>query len=404
MLRHGCGQSCPYCTTGKRRPTVYAARALAQQYLVSNKRLCPSIAELFVPLINFSRPAAPESLIMRIRSGTAPKSEGPPQKPPIGIMIRPQHVHKQAKKIKEPIKEKVVKDVGQYKLRRLSALSMEKVRPFYSTNKVIEITNHTKDDSFLQQILSSLSDVRLLTQSFLDLPKYRVHRNIITNQASVHLVFDELHRRHLPIVFDALYRALHDSEFEEATCSQQIHIIHLAWQALASIDSALEIGGRPLAMTLIDLETGKARLEAFSVFLGNYEMLCAEPIIRIIQSLLVYRWNGEYAAEGFRGKCLKLLKFLHESTNTFLAPLFLNDVVGKTVLSERHQRRFAEAFSHGETFLDHPYLFTSSQKIALFEFWAVASMEHQHKQGWGLRRVARHFQNMGFRYDPQESA
>jgi len=260
--------------------------------------------------------------------------------------------------------------------------------------KVIEITNHTKDDSFLQQILSSLSDVRLLT-------------HIITNQASVHLVFGDLDRRHVPVVFDALYRALHDPDFEEATCSQQIHIIHLAWQALASIDSALEIGGRPLAMTLVDLGTGKARLEAFSVFLGNYEMLCAEPIIRIIQTLLVYRWNGECTAEGFRGKCLKLLNFLFHkySTNTFLAPLFQNDMVGKTALSERHQRRFAGAFSHpGETILDHPYLFTSSQKIALFEFWVVASMEYQHKQGWGLRRVARHFQNMGFHYHSHESA
>lgn len=223
----------------------------------------------------------------------------------------------------------------------------------------------------------------------------------------MHLVFDELDRRHLPVVFDALYRALHDPEFEEATCSQQIHIIHLAWQALASIDNALEIGGRPLATTLVDLGTGKSRLEAFSVFLGNYEMLCAEPIIRIIQSLLVYRWNGECTVEGLRGKCLKLLQFLHDkyAANTFLAPLFQNDAVGKTALSERNQRRFAEAFSYsGETILDHSYLFSDSQKAALFEFWVVANMEHQHKQGWGLRRVARHFQNMGFRYESQESA
>lgn len=132
MLRHGCpDRSCPCCPRAKRRPTVYAARALAQQYLLSNKRLCPSVAELFVPLINFSRPPAPESLIMRIRSGKAPKSESPPQKPPIGIMVRPQHVHKQAKKVKEPIKEKPVKDVGQYKLRRLSGQTMEKVRSLF---------------------------------------------------------------------------------------------------------------------------------------------------------------------------------------------------------------------------------------------------------------------------------
>lgn len=411
MLRHGCGdQACPHCPRGTRRPTVYAARALAQQHLLTNKRLCPSVSKLFVPLINFSRPAAPESLIMRIRSGKPPKSESPPQNRPIGIMVRPQHVHKQqTKKTKDPIKEKPVKDVGQYKLRRLSGQTMEKVSALdcHADDEVIEITNHTKDDSFLQQILTSLSDVRLLTQSFTDAPKYRVHRNIITNQASVHLVFDELDRRHLPVVFDALYRAVHDPEFEEATCSQQIHIMHLAWQALASSDSALEIGGRPLAMTLVDLGTGKARLEALSTFIGNYEMLCAEPIINIIQSLLVYRWDGEYTVEGFRGKCLKLLKYLYHnfSTNTFLAPLFENDTVGKTALSERHQRRFAEAFSHPEeTILDHPYLFTPSQKFALFEFWVVSSMENQHKQGWGLRRVARHFQNMGFRYEPHESA
>ena len=131
MLRHGCGdRSCAFCPTGKRRPTVYAARAIAQQSLLLNKRLCPRVAELFVPLINFSRPAVPESLIMRLRSGKAPKSENPPLKAPMGIMVRPQHVHKQAKKSKEPIKEKPAKDVGQYKLRRLSGQSMEKVRPF----------------------------------------------------------------------------------------------------------------------------------------------------------------------------------------------------------------------------------------------------------------------------------
>lgn len=133
MLRHGCeDRSCRFCPRGKRRPTVYTARAFAQQYLLANKPLCPKVAQLFVPLINFSRPPAPESLIMRVRSGKVPKSDIPLVKPPIGIMVRPQHVHKQPKKAKEPIKEKPIKDIGQYKLRRLSGHSMEKVGPRYT--------------------------------------------------------------------------------------------------------------------------------------------------------------------------------------------------------------------------------------------------------------------------------
>jgi hypothetical protein len=133
MLRHGCEErSCRFCPRGKRRPSVYTARAFAQQYLLANKPLCPRVAHLFVPLINFSRPPAPESLIMRVRSGRVPKSDIPLVKPPIGIIVRPQHVHKQPKKAKEPIKEKPTKDVGQYKLRRLSGQSMEKVHPRYT--------------------------------------------------------------------------------------------------------------------------------------------------------------------------------------------------------------------------------------------------------------------------------
>jgi hypothetical protein len=130
MLRHGCeGLDCAYCPMGKKRPTVYAARAFAQQYVMLNKPICPRIADLYVPLINFSRPAAPESLIMRVRSGKIPQVEAPVPKPNIGINVRPQHVNKQKPKLKEPIKEKTVESVGQYKLRRLSGQTMEKVDP-----------------------------------------------------------------------------------------------------------------------------------------------------------------------------------------------------------------------------------------------------------------------------------
>jgi hypothetical protein len=197
----------------------------------------------------------------------------------------------------------------------------------------------------------------------------------------------------------------------EISFSQEIHCIHLAWQALASSENALEIGGRPLAITLIEIQTRepnfKARFDAFSVFLSNYEMLCAEPIIRMIQSLLVYKWDGQFVVGGLRAKCLTLLSALYarHSTNSFLARLFVNEIIAKTALSERHQRAYAEAFSYkGQTLLDHPYLFSQSNKIALFEFWVVANMEHQHKQGWGLRRLARHFYNIGFRFDYPQSA
>jgi hypothetical protein len=128
MLRHGCeDKDCAFCPKGKKRPTVYAARAFAQQYVIYNKPICPRIAALYVPLINFSRPPAPESLIMRVRSGKIPPVETPVAKPNIGINVRPQHVTKPKQKVKEPVKDKPIESVGQYKLRRLSGQTMEKV-------------------------------------------------------------------------------------------------------------------------------------------------------------------------------------------------------------------------------------------------------------------------------------
>lgn len=130
MLRYGCGQEgCAYCPRNKRRrPTVYTARALAQHCVMLNKPLCPRVAELFVPLNNFARPAAPENLVQRIRCGRLPPLETPIVKPNIGIMVRPPHVQRHKPKIKEPIKEKPIVDVGEYKLRRLSGQWMERVR------------------------------------------------------------------------------------------------------------------------------------------------------------------------------------------------------------------------------------------------------------------------------------
>lgn len=414
MIRYGCEEeNCAYCHQRQRnRPTVYTARALAQHNIMLNKAVCPRIAELFVPLNNFARPPAPENLIQRMTCGKLPPVETTVVKPNIGIMVRPPHVSKHKPKAKEALKEKTFTDVGQYQLRRLSAQWMEKVLPSRaSLTQVIEITNDTKDDSFLRQILSSLSDVRILSQSFLDPPKYRTHRNLITNQASVHLMFDELDRKHLPLLFDALYRALHDPEMSELTFNQQIHCLHLAWQALVSIENPLEFGGRPLATTLVDFETRepnfKGRLDAFAVFLSKYEMFCAEPVIRVLQSLLVYQWDATVYVTGLRSKCLMLLKALHGrfSTNTYLAPLFHNKTIATTALTERHQRSFAEAFSSSqETFLDHPYLFTPSQKIALYECWSLITMEAHHKQGWSLRRLTRHFWNLGFNVDLRQSA
>ena len=130
MLRHGCeDKECTFChhQGKKQRPTVYAARAFAQQFVLSNRKICPRIADLYVPLINFSRPPAPESLVMRVRCGRIPEVETPIAKPNIGIMVRPQHVQKHKQKLKEPTKEKPIMSVGQWKLRRLSSQSIEKV-------------------------------------------------------------------------------------------------------------------------------------------------------------------------------------------------------------------------------------------------------------------------------------
>src|ERR1700737_757926 len=241
MLRFGCNDDCATCPKpAKVRPTVYAARAWAQQLVLANIPLCPRIAELYVPLVNFYRAPAPESFVMRIRSGRTIVTP-PPPKPNIGILVRPQHVQKH-KKVKETIKEKPILTTGHYKLRKLTGAYME---------KVIQITNDTKDDSFLRQIIFSLSDAQLLSNSFLESPTCRTHRHVITNQAAVHLAFDELDRRHLPLVFDSLYRALYDDR--ELSLRQQIRCIHLGWQALATPPDALEIGGRPLARALVDI-------------------------------------------------------------------------------------------------------------------------------------------------------
>lgn len=128
MLRHGCeDEECKLCHHGRKRPTVYAARAYAQQFVLSNRKICPRVADLYVPLINFSRAPAPESLVMRVRCGKIPQVETPVAKPNIGINVRPQHVQKHKQKAKEPTREKPIMSVGQYKLRRLSSQSIEKV-------------------------------------------------------------------------------------------------------------------------------------------------------------------------------------------------------------------------------------------------------------------------------------
>jgi len=130
MLRHGCEQDdCPFCPRSKKRPTVYAARSFAQQYLMLNRKICPRIAELYVPLIDFARPHAPESMIMRVRCGKVPEVETPISKPTIGINVRPQHVHRHKQKVKEQIKEKPIETVGQFKLKKLTPNCMEKVHP-----------------------------------------------------------------------------------------------------------------------------------------------------------------------------------------------------------------------------------------------------------------------------------
>src|SRR5271170_2278203 len=128
MLRYGCHEKdCIYCPRGKKRPTIYAARVFAQEYVAGNRKLCPRVADLYVPLINFSRNASSESLVMRVRCGKVPEVEAPIAKPNIGIMVRPQHVQKHKQKLKEPMKEKPVASVGHYRLRRLSSQSVERV-------------------------------------------------------------------------------------------------------------------------------------------------------------------------------------------------------------------------------------------------------------------------------------
>jgi len=130
MLRFGCDdEDCKICRRGKRRPTIYAAKAFAQQLIMLNRKLCPRVAELYVPLINFARPASSESLIMRIRCGKVPEEEpAPVAKPKIGIMVRPPHVHKHKPKSSEkPTKEKIFDLDGHYRLRTLNTSIMKQV-------------------------------------------------------------------------------------------------------------------------------------------------------------------------------------------------------------------------------------------------------------------------------------
>jgi ubiquitin-protein ligase E3 A len=224
-------------------------------------------------------------------------------------------------------------------------------------------------------------------------------------------MFGQLDRRHLPRLFDSLHRALLETQTTAMLFNKELHCIHISWQALASVDNALEIGGLALAVTLVEIGSRKAnfkaRFDAFAVFLFNYEFLCAKPVIRIIQSLLTLDWQGEYVVEGFREKCLFLLDALYNkySAHEYLGPLFHNETIAKSALSDRFQRNFATAFASQErTLLDYPFLFSHSDKIALFEFWVISEMERQHRQGWSLRRMARYFYNLGFHVEHPQSA
>jgi ubiquitin-protein ligase E3 A len=250
--------------------------------------------------------------------------------------------------------------------------------------------------------------VDLLAQSFCDPPKFRTHRNIITGPSGV-LTFGDLNRRHLPLLYTSLNRAL--QHIDHLTLNKELHCTQLAWQALAGVDDALELGGLPLAITLVEIGTQKAnfkaRFEAFAVFLNFFEMLCAKPVIKILQKLLEWEWNGQIEVDPFRHKILALLDALYDkfSGSKFLAPLFINEFIGRTALMDRHQRRFAASFSvKNETLLDHPYLFSPSTKLAVFEFWVLSNMEFQHRLGWSLRRISRHFWNLGFRVHEPQSA
>ena len=221
--------------------------------------------------------------------------------------------------------------------------------------------------------------------------------------------FGALGRRHLPLLYTSLNRAL--QHIDHLTLNKELHCTQLAWQALASVPDALDLGGLPLAVTLVDIgtqkENFKARIEAFAVFLNFFEMLYAKPVIKILQNLLEWDWIGQIEVDIFRHKVLVLLDALHDkfSGSKFLAPLFINEFIGRTALMDRHQRRFAASFSFkSETLLDHPYLFSASTKLAIFEFWVLSNMEFQHRLGWSLRRISRHFWNLGFRVNEPQSA
>jgi ubiquitin-protein ligase E3 A len=213
----------------------------------------------------------------------------------------------------------------------------------------------------------------------------------------------------MPLLYTSLNRAL--QHLDHLTFNKQLHCTQLAWQALASIDDSLDLGGLPLAITLIEIgtrkENFKARFEAFAVFLNFFEMLCAKPVIKILQQLLEWEWAGQIEVDPFRHKILVLLDALYNkfSGSKFLAPLFHNEFIGRTALMDRNQRRFAAAFTlKTETLLDHPYLFSPTIKLAVFEFWVLSNMEFQHRLGWSLRRISRHFLNLGFRVNEPQSA
>jgi len=145
MIRFGCEDTtCTYCRRPAKRPSVYAAQVFAQQYVMTGRKLCPRIAELFVPLVNFARTSvAPESLIMRVRCGKIPEVELPVAKPAIGINVRPQHVQKHKPKAKDAPKEKPVVNVGQFRLRRLNSQAMEKVLKLASSTYVRSLKSPT---------------------------------------------------------------------------------------------------------------------------------------------------------------------------------------------------------------------------------------------------------------------
>ena len=252
--------------------------------------------------------------------------------------------------------------------------------------------------------MDDLADVELVATAFCLRSPDKTHKHIITDIPAVRMVLDGLPRRYMPHLFDSLNRALLDIDSVNLTLNQEIHCLHVSWLALASVKDSLEIGGRPLAITLVELGTRtpnyERRLDALAKLPTTLELLIARPIVDMIQALLVHDWHGEVVVDTFKKKCLRMLDSLYTklcpNQQAIMPDLFQNKKIAKTAISERFQRIYAEAFTINEdTLLDHPYLFSHSDKIALFEFWCLANMEYHHRQGWALRRMERHFSNLG---------